>query len=815
MPHARIRHRFAAAVTATVLAGLIAAATLIPAAVAAAAGVPAPEVRVSRSLIPAVKALPPLRPGGRQRAVARLKATGHAPADFVADELIVSARSRAALRRVAARWHGRIVKTVRPRTAGLDVDPVSLLRIHPPTAAHGLGRKLQKLDGRATGLLRVSSRRGRGVLAAATSEAVRGTRVGVNWLSAPQTFENRTTLEALNGPATEYPQNSFLWSYMRAEFPSLGAAEAWRTLSLANKLGNKVDVAILDGGFQPNADFPGGTTALSVFPGIDPIGTPNPLQPDKAWHGTNVAEVAAAVPGNNYGVAGPAGPVARLHLVYTTGDMFMGIAAVTAAVADGAEILNMSYSVAVPATLSFSVYPFEDVTEGAYATGHLLFASAGNDGDDVDAEDCPLGFCWEEEWYAPCENNGVICVGGLFDASDWRHPDSNWGEEWCESKFCDVDIFGPYGVVIGPDPAAPANKARSAVGTSYSSPYVAGVAALIWAANPGLSAKQVKDILYSTAAGSPDPTVNRVVNAAAAVKAALGGPNVKPKVTITAPASGATVAYGGFNFVDFKASAIDVEPGCCTITWSSDKDGFLGAGASIQEVLGTPGTHTITAKAKDAGGATSTASITLTATNKPPQPKITQPVGPVSVRNIPYTFAGEATDPNQVGKLPCSSLTWKSSVAGDSTFPATGCQIVAVFTTKGPRTITLTAKDEHGKTATTTKSIVIVFDPPTHSPPIVSISNPHDGASLDPGKTVVLAATAVDPDGSTNMSYEWSVTVGAATKVIGTTKLLLWAPGDDVPPKCGGRAATLTFKATDEDGTGADSAPITVIYPPC
>ena len=63
-------------------------------------------------------------------------------------------------------------------------------------------------------------------------------------------------------------------------------------------------------------------------------------------------------------------------------------------------------------------------------------------------------------------------------------------------------------------------------GTSFAAPEVAGAAALVWAANPALTAPQVIRILEQTAsrAGSRAPGVGfGVVNVAAAVAAAPNG----------------------------------------------------------------------------------------------------------------------------------------------------------------------------------------------------------------------------------------------------------------------------------------------------
>jgi hypothetical protein len=91
---------------------------------------------------------------------------------------------------------------------------------------------------------------------------------------------------------------------------------------------------------------------------------------------------------------------------------------------------------------------------------------------------------------------------------------SNWGPE-------DVDLFGPGNLWVGADPADPEPHPFRA--TSAATPFVAGVGALVMAANPDLLGPAVEDILIQSANSSPDPTVRRYVNANAAVLTALTG----------------------------------------------------------------------------------------------------------------------------------------------------------------------------------------------------------------------------------------------------------------------------------------------------
>ena len=121
---------------------------------------------------------------------------------------------------------------------------------------------------------------------------------------------------------------------------------------------------------------------------------------DCLWHGTEVASAAAGVIDNGLGAFGSGGQVAEVMMFHNDGALFSALGAVYDAADAGAEIINISSGYELDATVSFFNIPYEDATQTALERGALVVASAGNDGRDVDAEDCFV-VCWEQEWIAP------------------------------------------------------------------------------------------------------------------------------------------------------------------------------------------------------------------------------------------------------------------------------------------------------------------------------------------------------------------------------------------------------------------------------
>jgi subtilisin family serine protease len=210
-------------------------------------------------------------------------------------------------------------------------------------------------------------------------------------------------------------------------------------------------------------------------------------------HGTHVAGIIAAERANGLGIKGIAQTAEIMPVrVLLDGDEYdKDIAhAIRYAVDNGAQIINMSFG------KSRSAHP-EAVTEALrYAAAHdvLVVCSAGNSGQDTGVEhqfpELPQHdpHCTWLQVGASAAVAGPAMVGGF----------SNYGER--------VDLFAP-GVKIRS--TVPRNRYANKNGTSMAAPVVAGVAALLKAAYPNVSAAHLREVLLETARHYPDLKVWR------------------------------------------------------------------------------------------------------------------------------------------------------------------------------------------------------------------------------------------------------------------------------------------------------------------
>ncbi|MEM7799578.1 MAG: S8 family serine peptidase, partial [Chloroflexota bacterium] len=586
-------------------------------------------------------------------------------ATFVENELLLVTDDTAVIERLIETYDGIVLTSVFPSESGLDIPRITLIRINPELGEiDNLKAILEGLDDgediRALGEHSFSSEAGAGLMAIAGQQALDGLMVGVNWVGESSAVP-LNSFEAATGP-DGYSSNAYNWSFMNSgSTQDIGVVDAWNALHHAGKYDNRLRYAILDQGYAPNADFPASTVHFNALFPWPPENVPGY---DSPWHGTHVMQTAMAVPSNNHGIVGVAHTVAEPVNIYSGYDFMTSIVSVISARGSGAKVINMSYSAEVPSVVGWTVWPFELTTMAARSSGALLFASAGNDGKNVDAERCFI-VCWEKKWHTPCENNGVICVGGIgWDSKD-KDDGSNFGREH-------VDIYAPYTVYAGWAPDRPGGDTNATwiSGTSFSSPFAGSVAALIWAADPSLSATQVWNIMVDTAHSSPDSDVNRYVNAYDAVLRAVDSALT---VEITAPSDGGSESMGrsialradvGY-VVESGAQPIHVEwwssiNGILSTDTLSTVNGVNGPESGIFADSLAPGIHTLRFRAS-AGGTMVEDSITLTVTNTPPTATITQPSsGSEACVGTTVNLRGTGIDIDDLSGLSESAFSWTS-----------------------------------------------------------------------------------------------------------------------------------------------------------
>jgi thermitase len=258
----------------------------------------------------------------------------------------------------------------------------------------------------------------------------------------------------------------------------IDATEAW---GLAR--GSGVRVAIIDSGVAINHEDISPQVVDRVNLSDSIIRADHPEDYDKYGHGTHVAGIVAAIPGNSIGVAGvcPECDILDVKVLNDNGSgLSSGIAkGIDWAVGHGAKVINMSLGQRV------SSRTLEAAVNNAWAAGVVIVAAAGNAG--TQAQVYPGAY------------PKVIAVAAT-DNKDVRASFSSYGK-WVDVAAPGVNVYSTFpmgGFVLGDqNHRSPGYDIES--GTSMASPVVAAVAALTWSTAAGISNESVRKKVESTA----------------------------------------------------------------------------------------------------------------------------------------------------------------------------------------------------------------------------------------------------------------------------------------------------------------------------
>ena len=330
---------------------------------------------------------------------------------------------------------------------------------------------------------------------------------------------------------------------------------------------------------------------------------------DLVGHGTGVASIAAAATNNGGGIAGAGYDTSLLAVKVAdrTGRIFTDDLAkgIVWAADSGADIINLSLGGPTSDPLE------KAAVEYAQRHGALVVAAAGNDG--TSGKQFPGAL------------RGVIAVGATTANGTARASFSSFGP-W-------VDVAAPGRSILL---ATPGGGYERADGTSFSSPMVAGEAALLLAFRPDRTADELRAAITAGATDARFGFARGNVDFAASLD--LLPPATTP--TITSPVDGSTSS--GVATVSATSSAPKVRLGIGDLTKVVTTSG--GAATATFATYGLNGPQTASAADCSAISQCSETAATVTTTVSNAAPTITSPAEGSTQTGDQIRVSAEAPD---------------------------------------------------------------------------------------------------------------------------------------------------------------------------
>jgi len=306
--------------------------------------------------------------------------------------------------------------------------------------------------------------------------------------SAGSTYNPPVTIAA-SGDCANKDVEAVPWALQRVFLNELWGVDKD---GVATHSGKGVTVAVIDTGVDtanPQLGAPG-----KVIDGRDLLGEstkgdqqkpPGTSVNDPVGHGTKVAGIIAAAPRDKVGFVGLAKDATILSIRQNDseghGSVETLIKAIDEALSKGAKVINISQDVRVPVdpnkpadAPAFTEEPaLQAVLRKAESQNVVVVASSGNDG--------------AEGPTYPAKYDTVLAVGAS-DRNNERAPFSQYGDF--------VDVVAPGVDMLS---TVPGSGQCTDNGTSFSAPYVAGLAAVLRSEHQGWTAQQIRTVIEQTA----------------------------------------------------------------------------------------------------------------------------------------------------------------------------------------------------------------------------------------------------------------------------------------------------------------------------
>ncbi len=312
------------------------------------------------------------------------------------------------------------------------------------------------------------------------SEEKRSSQVHLSKLKVPAGQVDQAIARLKSCPAVLYAERDYKVFASVTDPTDPGFASQWGLQAIHAPQGwdtstgaTSVVIAIVDSGIDLNhPDLAG-----KILPGYNTVNNTT-LTQDDFGHGTHVAGIAAAIANNGIGVAGVSWGARLLPVKVLDqtggGDLQTVYDGIMWAADHGANVINMSFG----GVMTSFPQSLQDAVNYAYNKGVVVVAAAGNDG-------------LNENVY-PANLSNVVTVAAT-DQTNTRASFSNFGPS--------VDLSAPGVSIYSTYFSTTTNSSTYATlsGTSMATPFVSGLAALLWSMPGYTTPDQVIHQMESTA----------------------------------------------------------------------------------------------------------------------------------------------------------------------------------------------------------------------------------------------------------------------------------------------------------------------------